>query len=195
MFALLLMFALAIAHQPGLLKAGFHAVFSRLDRTYADSARDLYTNILLLVFRLGTLALALQTIFFHEGEFSILIFLLIVAGLMVWELIKWLSIRALASVFMTVRALEAPMAYYANLQLMASMLVYPITLVIIDYNCLIIGEILLAIVYATYLVLLSIRMVRMFLSKPIAIFYIALYIVTLEVIPVGILCYLVNLIA
>ena len=49
--------------------------------------------------------------------------------------------------------------------------------------------------YATYLVLLSIRMVRMFLSKPIAIFYIALYIVTLEVIPVGILCYLVNLIA
>lgn len=195
MFTLLLMLALAIAHQPGLLKAGFHAVFSRLDRTYADSARDLYTNVLLLFFRLGTLALALQAIFFHGGEFSVLFFLMVVAGLGGLELIKWLSIRALASVFMNVRALEAPMAFYANLQLMASMLVYPITLVLIDYDCPTLALVLLALVYITYLVLLIIRMVRMFLSKPIVVFYIALYIVTLEVIPIAMVCYVVNYLA
>lgn len=183
MFALLLMLLMAIAHQPGLIGASFRAVFSRLDRTYADAARDLYTNILLLIFRLGTLAMALQTLFFGAGTFSILTFLIIVAGLGVLQLLKWLAMQSIAKIFLSVRALEEPLSFLASLQLLTSIVVYPVTLLLIDYNWLWVCAVLLAAVYVAYLVLLLIRMIRIFMTKPISILYIALYIMTLEIVP------------
>lgn len=188
MFVLLLLLVLAIAHQPGLLKDGFRAIFSRLERTYADSARDIYTDLLLLLFRLGTISLTLQTIFFSTGVFRIRHFLMILLFTVVLELIRWICIRFVAYIFLSARALSQPMAYYANLQLMLALFIYPVTLLTIDFAWVTTGAVLTAIIFATYLILLTIRMARMFLSKPVAILYIALYILTLEILPIIGLC-------
>lgn len=188
MLLLLLVMAAAISHQPGMLQTAFRGLITRMERTYSDASADLMSQMLTATYRIGILAMTLYVLFFGTGHFSVLIYLMVIGCIVVYELLRSTMTWLVGYTFFSLRGLEEPRTFYRNLCLITSVVLFPVTLVMMNIGTGLWAYILLAVIGITFIVLLTIRLFRVFMSTPISIIYILLYVVTVEFLPLAALC-------
>ena len=190
MLVLLLCAVLSEYMQPGAISQAHSSLFSKSDRTYKDAPVSLMGQIMLSLFRIGTLSMAVCLCIYTEGSLRFGAFAAIGGITLAVLLLKMACTALLDYTFQLSRRFAPAYEQYSDIATIAICALYPALLAVLYIGnmtaalWIFIGATILFILMWTY------RMMRTYLQSPLAILYIALYIVTLEVLPVGCLFYL-----
>lgn len=189
MLLILLLFVAALLRQPGLVKHSFHSLFTRLKRSYSDASSDLLTELLLLLIRAATLAMLLYALFYKGGGFSIVFFGVVLALELLYWVVKFLLIRLISYVFSVQRRSDSTIDAYSQLWTFSAVLLYPMMVLLVNTNWTIVTTIGLIATLSVQVGLVFVKLFRMFAVDMLSIFYILLYTVTLEILPLAALCW------
>ena len=185
MFFLLLCVVLAEVFQPGMIPLAFRTTFTRLERTFGDRANTLVSSLLLNVFRVGTLAMSLYLFTYHSMPFSILTYcyisLLLVAVVFVKMLLSWLVSYA----FEMRRPMTAFVPQYDNLWTVLCVLLYPLNLLYINALQSVWFRWIPLVAVVLFVVMIVFKLLQNFYSGLHSLVYLLLYLVTLEIVPLG----------
>lgn len=183
LFLLALILGWAIQRQPALLRIAWQSSLARTGRNYSDAAVDTLTLVLTLVFRLGCVALTLDTLFYDGEQFAFVDFVWTALLLLSIELVRMLLSALVGYTFDLPFSFQLGYIQYTYLWLLTSL-----PLLIIDAICIYAGThgltyVLLAMVAFFMLTAMTIKSVRTCMTHWASLLYILLYILSLEVIP------------
>lgn len=183
MLVLLLCMVMAEVLQPETIRTSFRTTFSRMQRMFGDSAVNFLGAVALTVFRVCVIALTLYLACYEEGSFSILTYGWIILIVIAFVLIKSLSAWIISYTFDLKRDTALYMPQYSNLWTALCIVLYPVLLVTINigYNG-VIRWIMLAIA-ALFCIEVVIKLIQHFYTGVQSLGYIALYTLTLEIVP------------
>ena len=186
----LLLFAIVGEYmQPGIITQAYQSLRPRIERVYKDAPNNILSQILITFFRIGTLAMALCLCFAEEATFSFAAFAA-VSGLIVAVLMVKMLCNALVDyTFILSRRFMPIYEHYANIFTLTTCILYPCLLVLLRVGNEMAVRWVLGIVTIFFVTLWIYRSARTFIQSPLAIIYFLLYIVTLEVLPIGALLY------
>lgn len=187
MLFLLLCAILSEVAQPGVITQVPVSLFSRADRTYKSVPDNFLGQLLITLFRIGTISMAItlcsdagQPFYFTKFLYAIGIVLAVIG-------IKMLCNAWLNFTFRLTRSVDTAFDQYGNLTTLLAVLLYPCMLVLMRIgNTVAVRAVTLALV-VLFLALWLYRFGRLFVTSPKAIGYVAIYFVTLEVLPIGLL--------
>lgn len=185
MLFLLLCIALIYSREMVYVKNLFHRYMSQMKRSFGDMSLTMGSVIAMNIYKIGILAMAMYLCVKTTGAISFVEYLMVVAVILgIWGA-KRLIIRGLSFVFGWKRSMLMPMEAYNGLWLLMCLFLYPILLILIYFAVPLVLQICMGGMMMAYIVLLTIRLLRSCLIKPISIFYILLYICTIELLPIG----------
>lgn len=196
LLALLAMLPLASAFQPQLIRVSFASLLSSKERDsiFVASSPDFRARLILYLYTLLIQAMAMMVLFRTNGDFSYETFCVVLACTLGVSVVKWLLQRLVAYVFFTPQALEVFERHYNYLNHAAAVSLLPITLVAIYLPSVSISWLIG--LYATdvilYIMLVIYKTIVLFARGAQSTLYITLYVLTLEVVPVGALVVVVN---
>jgi len=190
MFGLLICLVFAEWQQLGTVSAAFRTTFSRIERIYGDSASSLVGRIFLNIFRIGTLALAVY-LGTHDGNSGIVVrgYLYVVLLLLAVEFVKMFFGWLVGYTFELRRSMDVYLSHYDNLWTVLAILLYPILLLDIHiFGNTVIPWLLLS-VGILFVLAVFIKMMMHFYRGVQTAPYVALYMVTLEILPLVVIVY------
>lgn len=171
--------------QPGLLTQAASSLLAKTNRTYKAAPNNFMGQLLVNIFRMGTLGMAL-CMCFSESSTTHFLTLLIVCGV----LLSVLAVKMLCNVivdytFQLSRHYMPIYEHYANLMTLAMMVLYPAVLVLMHWGTPLAARWTLGIMAVLFLCMWIYRSARIFLVSPLALVYLIIYILTLEVLPMA----------
>ncbi len=176
--------------QPGIISQSGSSLIVRTERTYKDAPTNLLGQTLVTIFRIGTLAMALCFCFYPLGTFGFATYAAVCGLIIAVLLVKMVCNIILDYTFMLSRRFAAVYEHYANISTIAVCILYPALLVVLRIDNPVVGQWLLGIVTALFVIMWTYRAIRTFIISPISILYLTLYICTLELLPLAMLLYL-----
>ena len=190
MFALLVCAVLAECLQRGIITQAPLSLFTRSERTYKDAPVNLQGQLLVSLFRIGTIGMALCLCWAPEGQFSFAAFW-VACGLTLGVLIlKMLCNLILDYTFTINRRFGAPYEHYSNIVTLGTAVMYPILLILIHASIPAVTRWSLAAVAALFGLIWLYRCLRTYVVSINALVYVLLYFVTLEILPFAGLTYI-----
>ena len=190
MFILFLCGVVSEFMQPGIISQAHSSLLSQNDRTYKAAPSNLYGQILITLFRLGTIAMGAGLCVYPGGEFSFAAYAAVLGVTFGLVLLKMAGNGLLDYTFMLSRRFAPVYEQYGDTTTLAACLLYPALLVTMYIGSLDAVRWVCAGVAALFLMIWTYRAARTFVSSPAAVLYIALYIGTMEILPTGGLLYL-----
>lgn len=187
MFLLLLCAVLSEVFQPGVITQAHVSLFARSDRNYKESPTTFMGQFLVSLFRIGTLAMALCLSLYTEGHFSLGAYIAVCGLILAILLVKMLCNAILDFTFMLTRRNSVVYEHYANIATIVTVFLYPITLVLLRIGSPVAGQWILGIVSLLFIAMWVYRGGRMLISSPMAVLYFAVYMCTLEILPLAVL--------
>jgi hypothetical protein len=176
--------------QPGVITQAHTSLLAQTDRTYKESPMNLWGQVFITIFRIGTIALALYMGLYSGGTFGFGTFALI-GGLTVAVLLVKMAGTALVDyTFQISRRFMPSYSQYADITTLAVCLLYPGMLIGMRIGSSVVVLWLLAAVAALFVLLFTYRLMRNYMQSLKAALYVILYVATLEVLPMGALYYL-----
>lgn len=184
MFGLLLCLILSEVLQPDTFRSVFRTTFTRMERIYGDRARNLYGVVLLNIFRVGTLAMALYVFSYRNAPFSLHTY-----GYIILLIIGILAVKVIVSMLIsyTFELRQTTLFFlpqYDNLWTILCLLLYPVTLLRITITGTALFWITLGIL-ALFLALILFKITQYFYTGLQSLVYLLIYVVTLELLPLG----------
>lgn len=190
MLALLLCAVLSEYMQPGVISQAHTSLFSQSDRTYKDAPVNFIGQFMITLFRIGTLAMAVCLSVYTEGNLRFGAFA-VIGGITLAVLLVKMACTALVDyTFMLSRRFAPAYGQYSDIATIAVCALFPAVLAVLYIGNQTAARWVLLGATALFVVMWTYRMVRTYLQSLLAILYIALYIVTLEALPVGVLLYI-----
>jgi hypothetical protein len=190
MLVLLLCAVLGEWFQPGVISQSVSSVVVRSDRTYKDAPVNLQGQLLVSLFRIGTIGMALCLCRAPEGSFSFAAFW-VACGLTLGVLIlKMLCNLILDYTFTINRRFGAPYEHYSNIVTLGTAVMYPILLILIHASIPAVTRWSLATVAALFGLVWLYRCLRTYVVSINALVYVLIYFVTLEILPFAGLTYI-----
>ena len=190
MLALLLCAVLGEVLQPGVISQAASSLFSRTERTYRDAPVNFPGQLMMTLFRIGTIGMGLYLCLYTDGncgfgEYAALcgVILAVLVG-------KMLCNGILDYTFQISRRFAPAYEQYGDIITIVSCILYPALLVAMRIGSSTVNGWILGSVAVVFLLLWISRMARNYIQSPMAIVYVALYICTLEVIPFGLIFFL-----
>ena len=174
---------LAELFQPAVIRQGFANVFSKVERSYSDSPMKSIGQIWLFIFRIGVVSMAVNLFVYQGGTFEFRHYLTIAGALTGIELLKYLSFLLLNYTFQFSRQFSTLFAHYTYVNTTISCVLYPLLLLIIYIEIPLFTVICLYGIAIVFLVMLLVKLLRVFAKDMLSCFYILLYILTIEVLP------------
>jgi hypothetical protein len=190
MMALFLCAVLAEYVQPGIIWQAHSSLLAQTERTYKSAPTNMLGQLMITIFRIGSIAMALCLCLCtpEHGSFATYAD---VCGLIVAFLVaKMLCNLFIDYVFMISRRFMPSYEQYGDLVTMACCALFVCLPFVIRFGNAVVGVRVLAAVAILFLILWTYRLMRNYVRSLMAIVYIALYICTLEVLPLGLLFYL-----
>lgn len=189
MLILLVMAVLVEAHQKGNYRQILRSLTSKSERDYGDATMDWIAATMLTVYRVGILSMMLYIVFFHSPYSQFYTYLAIMGIVVLVFAIKMLLSWLCSYTFSQLRRFVSAAQQMDNIITVVCLALYPVTLLAINYEgglwlYLLIGAIALG-----YVVLVVYKLVMIFMVKPLSVFYIILYFLTLEVLPWSIIIF------
>lgn len=185
LLGLLLSMVIAEVVQPGTIRTSFRMVFSRQERTYGDSATSVVSTLCLNIYRIGIIAFVLYITLYTRPPFSIITFLKIIGILLIVLLIKQLITALVSYTFDLRRSYMLFRSQYSCLLTLICLLLFPLALVDLHWGHMTIMKWMVAPVVLIMLAGLIMKLVQDFYNDAKSLAYIALYLLTVEIIPVA----------
>lgn len=190
MLSLLLCAVLSEWFQPGVIIQTPASLAVRNDRTYKESPVNLMGQLLITLFRIGTVSMALCLCQCPERGFSFIMFA-VACGLVLAVLgLKMLCNSLLDYTFMFSRQFGAQYEHYGNLFTLATVVLYPVVLVLMRMAAPAAARWCLAFVTGLFVITWSYRCIRTYITSPRAVLYLLLYVFTLEILPFAGIAYI-----
>lgn len=189
MLFLLLCAIFAEAFQPGVISRVHVSLFATSERTYKESPMNFYGQVFVNLFRIGTLGMALCACLYSGRPFTFVAYAA-VCGLVLAVLLIKILCNALISYAFDLRNAVVAYEHYANITTLAIALLYLVLLAMMRFAS---QEVLFGALVGIACLFVAIWMFRgwkLFVSSPMAILYLVIYIATLEVLPLAGLYYL-----
>ena len=177
-------------YQPGVILQSPSSFFARTDRTYRESPANFMGQLLITLFRLGTIAMMLFLCVCPKNSASMAAYGLILAGVIAVILVKMLMAVAVDYVFLLTRRYGAAYEPYGDLVTMSALLLYPAALILIRFGTPQAAQWVAAITAVLFLILWIYRAWRTYVSSLMASVYLMMYIATMEILPLAGLVYL-----
>lgn len=173
--------------QPGVISQAHASLTARSERTYKESPATFMGQLFIMIFRIGTIAMALCLALYSEGHFSFAGYASVCGLILSILIIKMLCNALLNYTFMLVRHNNVAYEQYGNITTVATILLYPLLLVLMRFGTPLATQWTLGIIALLFIAMVIYRGGRMFISSPKAILYFAVYVCTLEILPLAVL--------
>lgn len=183
LFGLLVMVCWAIQRQPALLRIAWQGAFARTGRNYSDAAVDALASVLVQIFRIGTLALTLDVVFFTGGTFSFSNYLLTLLLLIGVEALKFFVAWLVNFTFHLKASFGLVYMQYTYLWMLVCLGLLVIDAIRITLGAEMVTTVLLVLSGLFLLVALVIKGIHMCMTHLVSVAYILLYVVTTELLP------------
>ena len=190
MFALFLFAVLSEWLQPGVIAQSPLSVVVRAERSYKDAPTSLMAQLLITLFRIGTLALLLCLCFSEQGSFSFVAFAAVCGMVVGMFLAKMLCNLLLDYTFQLSRTFGDMYEHYSNLFTLTITALYPVLLVFLHIDSQAATRWVLICVVGVFLILWLVRSVQQYVRSVKALLYVLAYTLTLELLPMAGLVYL-----
>lgn len=185
MLVLLLCAVLSEVMQPGVILQAPTSLLAQTDRTYKDAPVNLYGQILISLFRIGTLAMGVYLCIPESIAFRFDIYAAICGVTLGILLVKMLSNAVIGFTFGLSGQMNQSYEHYGDITTLATCALYPALLVVLRIGDLAVNRWVVLIASGLFILMWTFRLIRTYWTHPVAILYIALYICTLEVLPLG----------
>lgn len=190
MLALLLFAVLSEWLQPGVISQSPISILVRAERTYKEAPTSVLAQLLITLFRIGTLAMLISLCFCENGSFPFVTFMAI-CGIVFGALIAKMFCNILLDyTFQLSRQFGEIYEHYSNLLTLTIVALYPVLLLFLHIGSSSSYRWLLIITGGVFLLLWLVRSVQQYIRTPMAILYLLVYTLTLEVLPMAGLIYL-----
>lgn len=186
LFALLFLLVVNPSPQVNVL-VGLRSVFSHSERVYASHAREWGSEICSHLFRMGTVALAVLLLAGPIFHLTFTCFAKVLGVVVAVYSIQRLLMHAIGKVFVSQKNLDAALEQYNGICTMMCVCLYPMLILILNFPGSKSTPILCGSILALFLVLVLWKSIRLFYVKFLSVFYILLYIICLEVIPLAVI--------
>lgn len=190
MMALFLCAIFAEYMQPGVISQAHTSLFAHDDRTYKNAPNNLLGQMLVSIFRLGTVTMAICVCLCSAEHGSFAAFAAVGGLTFGMLLVKMLCNGLIDYTFMISRRLMPAYEQYGDIVTLATCILFPLLAVVLRFGTPVAGRWILGSTAVLFVLIWTYRMMRNYLRTPMAMMYIALYICTLEVLPMGVLFYL-----
>lgn len=190
MLALLLCAVLGEVLQPGVISQAASSLFSRNERTYRDAPVNFPGQVMMTLFRIGTIGMGLYLCLYTDGEYGFGEYAALCGVILAVLVGKMLCNGILDYTFQISRRFSPAYEQYGDIITIVSCILYPALLVAMRIGSSTVNGWILGSVAVVFLLLWIFRMARNYIQSPMAIVYVALYICTLEVIPYGLIFFL-----
>lgn len=190
MLVLLLCAVLGEIFQPGVISQAHASLLSQNDRTYKDAPVNFQGQLLMTIFRIGTIAMGLYLCLYTGGQSGFGVFAALCGLVIALILVKMLCNNLLDYTFQISRRFMPPYEQYSDITTITTYLLYPALLVMLRVDNLVLNRWLVGIVAALFLLMWLYRLARNYVHSFAGLAYVVLYIATLEILPLGILFYL-----
>lgn len=169
--------------QPGVIWNSFRTLLSKPERSYADTQSNVTGQMILRLFRLLTVSMAYYLVLYRTGTFSLLHYGLIIALVGGVDIVRWLLILMIDYTFRLQKKCATITMHYSAIQTAACCALYPFMLWIMYYgiNAFLTKGVLVLI--GITLALILYKFMRAYLRNAVSLFYIIIYVMTLEVLP------------
>lgn len=185
LLGLLLCLVISEILQPTTIRTSFRMVFTRLERMYGDNAVSWFSRLCMDIFRMGTVAFVLYVTLYAHAPFSLLVYAEIIGIILLMLLIKQIVIGLTSYTFNLRRPYMLYRSQYSGLLTIICTALYPIALLDLHWGYLPVMKWLPVPFLAIMLILLTIKLIQDFYSDAKSMVYIAMYLLTVEIIPVA----------
>lgn len=175
--------ALAELFQPAVIRQCFGNVFSKVERSYNDSPMQYVGQVWLFLFRIGVVSMAVCLFTYRGGTFALARYGIIAGAVCAMEVVKYLLCRLLNYTFRLSNQFATLFAHYTYVNTTVCCVLYPLVLLIIRLNVPLFSTVSLCIAAGAFVMLLIVKLLRVFLKDALSFVYILLYILTIEVLP------------
>lgn len=190
MLALLLCAVLGEFFQPGVILQAPASLLAHTDRTYKDAPTNFQGQVLISIFRIGTLGMALCLCVCPDEHFRFISFMIVCCIIVAVLVIKMLSNILIDYAFMLSRRFAPAYEHYGNIFTLAACALYPCLLVLLRIGDTHTARWVLAIAAILFMGMWTYRAIRFYVVSPMALVYLTVYLGTAELLPFGALYYL-----
>lgn len=190
MLVLLLCAILSEFFQPGVILQTPASLLARGERMYKDAPTNFQGQALITLFRVGTLAMALCLCICPDDKFRFVTFLAVCGVIFGFLMVKMLVNILLDFTFTLSRRFSPAYEHYGNIFTMAICALYPCLLVLMRVGNMIAARWVLGIVALLFFAMWTYRAIRFYVVSPMALIYLTIYLLTVELLPFGALYYL-----
>ena len=176
--------------QPGVITQATTSLTVRMERTYKDAPTNFLAQTLITLFRIGTLAMAICLCFAEENQFSFWAYLAVNGIIFGMLIVKMISNVLLDYTFQLSRLFGDAYEHYSNIFTLVMVVLYPVLLLFLHIDSPLATKWLLGIATGIFLLLWLFRSVQQYVRTPLALLYLLVYTVTLELLPLAGLAYL-----
>lgn len=185
MLALLLCAILSEWFQPGIITQAHESLLAKTERTYKESPDTFLGQLLIALFRIGTIAMALCLCIYQGTGFSFIVFAVVCGVVLAVVLLKMLLNVAINYTFSLSNRFGGVYETYADIVTLAVLTLYPVVLVMLRINNPAVAQWGTGIVAVLFLGMWIYRSARLYIVSPQSLLYFALYMGTLEILPLA----------
>ncbi len=192
-WTMLLLFLSAVfseVMQPGIISQSPVSILARTERTYKDAPVNTLAQLLISIFRIGTLAMAICLSLYAGATFRFSLFAAVSGLVLLFILVKMGCNILLDYTFLLSRRFMPAYAQYGDLATITACVLFPCLLVFMRIGRPELSLWALGIIAGLFMLVCLYRMARIYIRSLSAILYVLLYIATLEIMPFGALLYL-----
>ncbi len=190
MLGLLLCAVLSEWLQPGVITQAPASLLASTERTYKESPMTFWGQFFISLFRIGTLAMVLNLCLSMDGVFSFARYGVVCALVVGMFLVKMVCNISIDYTFMLSRRFGDMYEHYGNIMTLAVLVLYPVALVLMRIGDPVVGQWALGIVAGLFVAMWIYRSARVYVTSPLAVVYLLLYIGTVEILLCGVLYFL-----
>lgn len=176
--------------QPGIITQAYTTLTAHTDRTYKEAPVNMQGQILVGLFRLGTIALAVSLCIATGSTFTFSMFAVVCGWVVAMLLAKTVINAILDYTFMLSHRFPQASSQYRDIATLASCILYPGVLVALRIGNITVNWWAFGIIAGLFILICAYRMALHFIHSLTALVYVVVYICTLEVLPIGALLYL-----
>ena len=159
--------------------------FSQSERVYGGQSQNILAISTAWIFRVGVLAMAIYVLSYTSEQFTFMAYTKILGAVALIEVIRHILLLGVGWVFLSNNQLANGIGQLEIVRNVVCVLLLPVLLLLIRLNYPMLHFILLGIIGLAFTVLVIAKSMLLFYKNILSIFYILLYFIYLEIIPVA----------
>ena len=170
----------------------WHGVFSQSERAYTPQTHDWLSEITLRIFQLGVATIGMLMWILPHGDVEPILFAQALGIVTAVYVVQSLLTFAVGHVFVSAKRFGIAWTQHNNIRTLMCIGIYPVLLLLLNTTASMVPQILCGIIVVLFVMLLAGKCLQLFYAGPLSILYVLLYVVCLEILPLGMCVFLIK---